>query len=66
VVAPGTRAHRQVVRWRPRSYPVRPEAYRRRSPAGKMVWVADPGGEGREIAAERQVCPRCTSAPPTT
>jgi hypothetical protein len=55
-----------VVRRRARSYPPRADAHRRRTASGKDVWIDDPGGEGVEIAAEQQVCPRCAEAPPPT
>jgi hypothetical protein len=66
VVAPGTRAHRRVVRWRAVNYPRRTEVHRRRTPGGKDLWIDDPGGTGVEIAAEQRVCPRCAEAPVTT
>jgi hypothetical protein len=62
VVPPRVSAERQVVETRPSVYPFRKEANTPKIQKGgtwKYEDRDDPGGVGREIAREIQVCPSC-------
>lgn len=49
---------REVVETRVKLYPVREKANHVMK-RGKLVWVDDAGGEGREIVRELSLCARC-------
>lgn len=59
VVGPGVSMLREVVETRVMLYPVREKANHVRK-RGKLVWVDDAGGEGREIVRELSLCARCS------
>lgn len=67
-VAPHIPAHRVVLAWRAKRYPIREYHIRR---AGRARFIREEGGFGYEIAREAWACPACaahyvTPEPPTT
>ncbi len=58
VVGPGVSMQREVRETRVKLYPVREKANHVMK-RGKLTWVDDAGGEGREIVRELSVCARC-------
>ena len=60
VVGPRIPQLRAVTETRVKLYPVR-EAANHVMKRGKLVWVDDAGGEGREIVRELALCARCMS-----
>lgn len=51
---------REVVETRVKLYPIRKRAnYVMKQLKGKMMWIDDAGGEGREIVRELSLCARC-------
>lgn len=58
VVGPRIPLLRAVEVTRVKLYPVREKAFRVMK-RGKLVWVDDAGGEGREIVRELVLCARC-------
>lgn len=61
-VVPPRTARLLLTRYRPARYPQREYAHRYRR-EGRTVTDIDPGGVGREIAAELPVCASCHAAP---
>ena len=61
VVGPRIPEVRTVEETRVKLYPLRKEAFRVMK-KGKLVWVDDAGGEGREIVRELRLCARCHGA----
>lgn len=58
VVGPRIPLLREVVETRVKLYPVREKANHVMK-RGKLVWVDDAGGEGKEIVRELSLCARC-------
>ena len=58
VVGPRIPMLREVVETRVKLYPLRKEVNHVKK-RGKLVWVDDAGGEGREIVRELSLCARC-------
>ncbi len=60
IVGPRIPQLRAVTETRVRQYPVRVKANHVMK-RGKLTWVDDAGGEGREIVRELVLCARCHS-----
>lgn len=58
VVGPRIPQVRVVAETRVRQYPFR-EKVNAVNKRGRLVWVDDAGGEGREVVRELVLCPRC-------
>jgi hypothetical protein len=59
VVGPRISMSRAVVETRPVRYPRRERVNRARDKRGRLVWLDDEGGEGRETVKELALCARC-------
>lgn len=60
IVGPRIPQVRVVAETRARLYPVRAEANHVKK-RGRLTWIDDAGGEGREIVRELTLCPRCAA-----
>jgi hypothetical protein len=54
---------REVVELRVKLYPVRERAnHVMKQSKGRLVWIDDAGGEGKEIVRELALCARCKAS----